>query len=79
MLLAFFNKWVATIKLNRMERCNMVEGYTILIMNGLATIDRVPARHKDAVLANLKALGLDGYGNRLPEESAPENNTVEGD
>lgn len=44
----------------------MVEGYTILIMNGLATIDRVPARHKEAVLANLKTLGLDGYGNPLP-------------
>lgn len=52
-----------------MERLRMVEGYTILIMNGLATIDRVPARHKVDVLANLKTLGLDGYGNKLPEET----------
>ena len=43
----------------------MVEGYTILIMNGLATIDRVPVRHKTDVLANLKVLGLDGNGIQL--------------
>lgn len=51
-----------------MERLKMVEGYTILIMNGLATIERVPTRHKEAVLSNLETLGLDGYGNPLPIE-----------
>lgn len=48
----------------------MIEGYTILIMNGLATIDRVPARHKANVLKNLKSLGLDGYGEKLPVEDS---------
>lgn len=43
----------------------MVNGYVILIMNGLATIERVPSRHKDDVLAKLNSLGLDGYGNPL--------------
>lgn len=47
----------------------MVDGYVILIMNDLATIERVPARHKEAVLAKLTALGLDGYGNALVEET----------
>ena len=65
MLKAFFNILVTKIKLIRMERCKMVNGYTILIMNGLATIDRVPSRHKADVLANLKVLGLDGNGNAL--------------
>lgn len=46
----------------------MVNGYTILIMNNLATIDRVPAIHKQAVLDNLRTLGLDGYGKPIPEE-----------
>lgn len=65
MLRAFFNMLVTKIQLIRMERCKMVEGYTILIMNGLATIDRVPVRHKTDVLANLKVLGLDGNGIQL--------------
>ena len=47
----------------------MVNGYTILIMNGRTTIDMVPARHKQDVLDNLAALGLDGYGNPLVEET----------
>lgn len=64
MLKVFFNI-VTKIQLLRLERCNMIEGYTILIMNGLATIDRVPVRHKESVLDNLTNLGLDGYGNQL--------------
>ena len=43
----------------------MVEGYTILIIYKRATIERVPAHLKEAVLANLATLGLDGYGQPL--------------
>lgn len=43
----------------------MVDGYVLLIditdKTG-ATIDRVPKHLKEAVLAKLNALGLDGYG-----------------
>lgn len=46
----------------------MVNGYVILIMNDLATIDRVPQKFKADVLAALKVLGVDGYGNPLPPE-----------
>lgn len=63
-------KWLITkIQLILLEECKMVEGYTILIMNGLATIARVPARHKEAVLANLEALGLDGNGKAVNNET----------
>lgn len=63
-------KWLfVKIQLILLEECKMVEGYTILIMHGRATIERVPARHKEAVLANLEALGLDGYGNPLNTEN----------
>ena len=62
-----FKKLVAKIKLILLEELKMVEGYTILIMNGLATIDRVPVRHKEAVLENLATLGLDGYGNSIEQ------------
>lgn len=68
-MLKCLNVIIAKIKLILLEECKMVEGYTILIMNGLATIERVPARHKDAVLTNLEALGLDGYGNALNTET----------
>ena len=45
----------------------MIDLYVALIINGRRTIDKVPARYKDAVLADLNALGLDGYGNPLGE------------
>lgn len=46
---------------------NMVDLYVALIINKRRTIDQVPAQFKDAVLADLNALGLDGYGNPLPD------------
>jgi len=52
-----------------MEECRMIEGYTILIMNGLATISRVPVRYKEAVLANLATLGVDGAGKPIKDQS----------
>ncbi|MEK6452627.1 CD1375 family protein [Caldifermentibacillus hisashii] len=45
----------------------MVDLYVALIINKRRTIDQVPAQFKDAVLADLNALGLDGYGNPLPD------------
>ena len=46
----------------------MIDLYVALIINGRRTIDKVPERYKDAVLADLNALGLDGYGNPLGEQ-----------
>lgn len=42
---------------------NMVAVYVALITYQCSTIDAVPAQLKEAVLANLTVLGLDGYGN----------------
>lgn len=46
----------------------MVDVYVALIINGRRTIDQVPANLRPAVLAELNALGLDGYGNPLPAQ-----------
>ncbi|MGE8004226.1 CD1375 family protein [Lysinibacillus sp. NPDC093216] len=61
--------FIARLKLTFMEECRNIEGYTILIMNGLATINRVPVRYKEAVLANLGMLGLNGDGKPIKEQS----------
>ncbi len=53
-----FKSFIARLKLMSTEECRMIEDYTILIMSGLATISRVPARHKDVDLATL---GLDSF------------------
>lgn len=41
---------------------NMVALYVALIINGRRTFDQVPAKFKDAVRADLEALGLDENG-----------------
>lgn len=41
---------------------NMVALYVALIINGRRTFDQVPVKFKDAVRADLKALGLDENG-----------------
>jgi hypothetical protein len=46
----------------------MVDIYVALIVNHRRTIDQVPVQLKTEVLADLAALGLDGYGNPLPSE-----------
>jgi hypothetical protein len=43
----------------------MVDVYIALIIYKLRTIDQVPKNLRPAVLAELNALGLDGYGNPL--------------
>ena len=43
----------------------MVTVYVTLIVRGRKTIDEVPSNLKEAVLSELKILGLDGYGNPL--------------
>ena len=50
---------------------NMVAIYVALIIYGRRTIDTVPQPLREAVLADLAALGLDGYGKALPPEEAP--------
>lgn len=44
----------------------MVDVYVALIVRKRRTIDDVPPQLKDAVMAELTALGLDGNGNPLP-------------
>lgn len=41
----------------------MVDMYVALIINKRRTIDQVPTQYKEPVLADLTALGLDGFGN----------------
>lgn len=41
---------------------NMVALYVALIINGRRTFNQVPAKFKEAVKADLKALGLDENG-----------------
>ena len=41
---------------------NMVALYVALIINGRRTFDKVPAKFKEAVRADLEALGLDENG-----------------
>lgn len=43
----------------------MVDVYVALIINGRRTIDQVPVSIRPVVLAELTALGLDGYGKPL--------------
>ena len=42
---------------------NMVALYVALIINGRRTYNQVPAKFKEAVKADLNALGLDENGN----------------
>ncbi len=44
---------------------DMVDLYVALIIAGRRTIDKVPTKLRDAVLADLTALGLDGEGKPL--------------
>ena len=59
-------KILLKLKIISLEECNVIDGYVLLIMHGVANIDRVPAKHKQAVLVKLAALGLDGYGDTIP-------------
>ena len=43
----------------------MIDLYVALIVNHRRTINQVPAQFKDAVMADLTALGLDGNGNPI--------------
>lgn len=44
---------------------NMVALYVALIINDRRTFEQVPAKFKDAVRADLEALGLDENGNPI--------------
>lgn len=45
----------------------MIDVYSALIVAQSKTIDQVPSQLRQAVLANLNAMGLDGYGNPLTD------------
>ena len=44
---------------------NMVDMYVALVFAGRRNINTVPAKFQKEVLADLNAIGLDGYGNPL--------------
>ncbi|WP_169738614.1 CD1375 family protein [Desulfofalx alkaliphila] len=44
---------------------NVIDLYIALIIAGRRTIDQVPSRYRDAVIADLAALGLDENGQPL--------------
>jgi hypothetical protein len=46
----------------------MVDMYVALIINKRRTLSQVPIQYRDAVSADLTALGLDGNGDPLPTE-----------
>ena len=43
----------------------MVDMYLALVINHRRTINQVPTQFRDAVMADLTALGLDGNGNPI--------------
>ena len=46
----------------------MVDMYVALILNKRRVITQVPMQWREPVLADLAAVGVDGYGNPLPVE-----------
>ena len=63
------NALLVKIKLKLiLEECKMVEGYVLLITNGISNISRVPTKHKDAVTYKLAVLGVDGQNNSISDE-----------
>lgn len=53
----------------------MVDLYVALIVNKRRTISQVPVQFREEVMADLKALGLDGNGDPLPIEPPVEEPT----
>lgn len=56
-------RWLIKILLGGI---NMVDLYVALIIAGRRTFEQVPDRYKDAVRADLLALGLDENGDPIP-------------
>ena len=48
-------------------RYNMADLYVALIIAGRRTIDQVPAKFREAVIADLNALGLDENGEPMED------------
>jgi hypothetical protein len=67
-LVAYLKSIARKFKLLLKEEIQMADMYVALIMNKRRTIDQVPAQWKDPVMADLTALGMDGYGNPLSAE-----------
>lgn len=60
LILNFLDKLIVKLYLGGED---MVSLYVALIVAGRRTIDQVPPKFKDAVQADLDALGVDGQGN----------------
>ena len=54
-------KWL----IRKIGGIDMIDLYVALIIAGRRTIDQVPARYREAVMADLWALGLDEEGQPL--------------
>lgn len=66
-LKSIVSKWNKNYKTFKLEELQMVDMYVALIIAGRRTIDTTPEKFREAVLADLNALGLDGYGNPIVE------------
>lgn len=64
----YLSNTVKMLELLLRGKLQMVDMYVALILNKRRTIDQVPTQWKEPVLADLNALGVDGYGNPLPVE-----------
>lgn len=49
----------------------MVDMYVALILAKRRTIDTIPVQWREPVLADLNAIGVDGYGDKLPAVETP--------
>ena len=57
--------FIVDLILRILWRYDMVDLYVALIIAGRRTINQVPAKFREAVIADLNALGLDENGNPL--------------
>lgn len=66
MLIEKIKLTIALWKGGKSNMTAMIDVYVGLVVAHRRTIEQVPASFKNAVLADLTALGLDGNGNPLP-------------
>lgn len=57
----------------------MVDMYVALILAKRRTIDTIPVQWREPVLADLNAIGVDGYGDKLPAVETPTEEAATGE
>lgn len=61
--------FIINLLLRILWRYNMVDLYVTLIIAGRRTINQVPAKFREAVIADLNTLGLDENGQPMEDYS----------